>query len=137
MGLNELLKIEFTTITPTHVEAQLPITDDVRQMHGFVHGGATLTLLESVASQGAEVCADHSRELPFGLNVNVTHHKSGVDGMLHGVATLNREEKSSKGYRKQFWDVAAYNDAGDVLSDGSVLCLIVPKDAATPNPHVR
>ena len=137
MGLNELLKMEFTTITPTRVEAQLPITDDVRQMHGFVHGGTTLALLESVASQGAEACADTSCELPFGLNVNVTHHKSGVDGMLHGVATFNREEKSSKGYRKQFWDVAAYDDAGDVVSDGSVLCLIVPKDAATPNPHVK
>lgn len=137
MGLNELLGIEFSEESPTCVKAQLPITDDVRQPHGFLHGGTTLALLEAVASLGTELNADLSRELPFGVNVNVTHRKSGVDGVLRGVATLNREEKSSKGYRKLFWDVAAYDDAGDVISKGVVLCMIVPQKAATPNPHVK
>lgn len=137
MGLNELLGIEFIEQSPACVRATLPITDDVRQPHGFLHGGTTLALLEAVASQGAELNADLSRELPFGVNVNVTHRKSGVDGTLHGTATLSREEKSSKGYRKLFWDVAAYDDAGDAISEGTVLCMIVPQKAATPNPHVK
>lgn len=137
MGLNELLGIEFTEASSQIVRARLPITDDVRQPHGFVHGGTTLALLEAVASLGAELNADLSCELPFGVNVNVTHRKSGVDGALFGEAVLAREEKSSKGYRKFFWDVVARNDAGEVLSDGVILCLVVPKEAATPNPHVK
>lgn len=137
MGLNELLGIVFTEETPQRVRAELPITDDVRQSHGYLHGGATLALLEAVASLGTQLHADLSRELPFGVNVNVTHRKSGVDGTVVGEAVLNREEASSKGHRKLFWDVVAFDDAGDVISDGTVLCLIVPKEAVTPNPHVR
>lgn len=137
MGLNETLGIAFPEASRNFVKGELPITDAIRQPFGFVHGGATIALLESVASLGTELNSDHAREIPFGVNVNVTHRKSGVDGTLHGEAVLDREEKSSKGYRKLFWNVRARDDAGDVVSEGSVLCLIVPKSAATPNPHVR
>ena len=137
MSFNELLGITFPEASDTLVRGELPITDAIRQPFGFVHGGATITLLEAVASLGTGLHTDLSRELSFGVNVNVTHRKSGVDGTLHGEATLDREEKSSKGYRKLFWNVCARDDAGDVVSEGRVLCLIVPKSAATPNPHVR
>ena len=137
MSFNELLGITFPEASGTYVRAELPITDAIRQPFGFVHGGATITLLEAAASLGTGLQTDVSRELSFGVNVNVTHRKSAVDGTLHGEAALDREEKSSKGYRKLFWNVCVRDDAGDVVSEGSVLCLIVPKSAATPNPHVR
>ena len=136
MSFNELLGITFPEASGTLVRGELPITDAIRQPFGFVHGGATIALLEAVASLGAEFHTDLSRELSFGVNVNVTHRKSGVDGTLHGVAALDREEKSSKGYRKLFWNVCARDDAGDVISEGTVMCMIVPQKAAIDNPYL-
>lgn len=136
MSFNELLGITFPEASDTLVRAELPITDAIRQPFGFVHGGATITLLEAAASLGTGLQTDLSRELSFGVNVNVTHRKSGVDGTLHGVAALDREEKSSKGYRKLFWNVCARDDAGDVISEGTVMCMIVPQKAAIDNPHL-
>ena len=63
MDFNKLLGITFPEASATFVRAELPITDAIRQPYGFVHGGATLTLLEAAASLGAEFHTDLSREL--------------------------------------------------------------------------
>ena len=73
MSFNELLGITFPEASDTLVRGELPITDAIRQPFGFVHGGATIALLEAVASLGTELQTDLSRELSYGENVNVTH----------------------------------------------------------------
>ena len=48
------------------------------------------------------------------------------EGTLRGVADLDREEVSERtGAVKQYWNVAAYDDAGDVVSDGVIMTKIV------------
>ena len=48
--------------------------------------------------------------------MQVRHRKSGKEGTLRGVADLDREEVSERtGAVKQYWNVAAYDDAGDVV----------------------
>ena len=120
MNFTEWLGIEFTEVTPNHIEAVMPIRPEILQPFGFVHGGATISLLESVASLGTENIADLSVERPFGIDVHVRHRKSGKAGRVRGVADLARVEGN-----KYFWDVAAYDDEGDVMSEGTVMCKIV------------
>ncbi|HJF63906.1 MAG TPA: PaaI family thioesterase [Gordonibacter urolithinfaciens] len=127
MALTDTLHIETVSADKRHVEASMPITPDVLQPHGYLHGGATIALLETVASIGAEQGTDFERERPFGVDVRVRHRKGGRKGMLRGVADLDREEVSERtGAVKQYWNVAAYDDAGDVVSDGVVMTKIVP-----------
>ncbi len=73
---------------------------------------------------------DLEHELPFGVEISVRHRKSGVAGSVRGVATFDREEpsKSGKGGVRQYWNVTAYDDAGDVMSGGVVTMRVVPKD---------
>ena len=125
MTLLDTLHVEIVEITRTRCEARLPITPEVCQMHGFVHGGTTLALLETVASMGANECADLARERPFGTVVSVRHRKPGVKGWLRGVAELASERAGSHGSRVQLWNVAAYDDEGDVISEGTVETKIV------------
>ena len=69
---------------------------------------------------------DFDKERPFGIDVQVRHRKSGKEGTLRGVADLDREEVSERtGAVKQYWNVAAYDDAGDVVSDGVIMTKIV------------
>ena len=105
-GLISLLGIRFIEATPERCEAVMPITDAVLQPFGFVHGGATLALLET--------------ERPFGTRVDVRHRKSGRAGSVRGVAELERVEGV-----KQIWRVNAYDDEGDVMSTGTFETKIV------------
>lgn len=126
MGLNSLLHIEFPVSDAERVEAVMPIAPEVLQPFGFLHGGATVSLLEAAASLGAQNRADLERERPFGIDVHVRHRKGARSGMLRAVAALEREEVSERtGSRTQHWSVAAYDDEGDVVSDGSVVTKVV------------
>lgn len=125
MSFVEALGIETMHSDPCHVEGRMPITQGTLQDFGFVHGGATIALLETVASIGAANRTDLACERPFGTEVRVRHRKSGRAGNLRGVADLEREEPSRAGGRKQVWRVAAYDDAGDVVSEGEVVTKIV------------
>ena len=119
-GLIETLGIETLVSKRDHVEMRMPISSCVLQPFGFLHGGATIALLESAASIGAENNADFEKERPFGIEVHVAHKKSGIKGFVKGVADLDRVEKN-----KQYWNVVAYDDEGDVLSSGYVVTKIV------------
>ena len=104
-GLISLLGIRFIEATPERCEAV---------------GGATLALLETVASRAAELRADLETERPFGTRVDVRHRKSGRAGSVRGVAELERVEGV-----KQIWRVNAYDDEGDVMSTGTFETKIV------------
>lgn len=120
VGLNKTFGVEFIESTKERVVATMPIVPEVFQPFGLLHGGATIALLESVASAGAENNTDFDKERPFGIDVHVRHWKSGKSGQLKGVAELDRVEKN-----KQFWNVTAYDDEGDVVSDGVIITKIV------------
>ncbi len=115
-----MLQIEFLESTKEHVVGRMPIVPEIYQSFGFLHGGATIALLESVASAGAENNTDFETERPFGTDIHVRHWKSGVSGMLVGVAELEKTEGG-----KQTWKVTAYDDEGDVVSSGMIITKIV------------
>lgn len=127
-GLNHTLGVKFTKVEDGLVEAVMPITPAILQPFGFVHGGATIALLESVASAGGEFACDLETEQPFGVHVDIRHKKSGKSGSVRGVAKLTDRVPSTKAGYKLMWDVAAYDDAGDVMSDGVIVVKVVPKD---------
>ena len=79
-GLNHTLGVHFTKVEPGLVEAEMPITPALLQPFGFLHGGATIALLESVASAGGELACDLETEQPFGVEVTIRHKKSGREG---------------------------------------------------------
>lgn len=127
-GLNHTLGVKFTKVEDGLVEAVMPITPAILQPFGFVHGGATIALLESVASAGGEFACDLETEQPFGVHVDIRHKKSGKSGSVRGVAKLTDRVPSTKAGYKLMWDVTAYDDAGDVMSDGVIVVKVVPKD---------
>ena len=124
MALHELLNLHTVERSADRVAIDMPITPDLFQPHGLLHGGVTIALLETCASYGAEERTDFEHELPFGLETTIRHRKPGRAGTLHGVAEIEREEPSYGG-RKQFWHVVATDDEGDIVSEGTFTTKIV------------
>lgn len=119
-GFIDILKIETISSERDYVEMRMPITADVLQPFGFLHGGATIALLESAASMGAANSVDFDKERPFGIDVQIRHKKSGTKGFVRGVASLDQVEGN-----KQYWKVVAYDDEGDIISEGDIMVKIV------------
>ncbi|MCD8316985.1 MAG: PaaI family thioesterase [Eggerthellaceae bacterium] len=120
-GLVKLLNIDLVKVTPSYAEATMPIDENILQPFGFVHGGATLTLLETVASRAAMCRTDPETERAFGVHIDVRHKKSGVKGQVRGVAELEEVIRA-----RHVWRVKAYDDEGDVMSEGIFETKIVP-----------
>ncbi|MFR1166682.1 MAG: PaaI family thioesterase [Adlercreutzia equolifaciens] len=128
-GLNHTLGVHFTRWNRASSRRRCPSLRRFCSLLVFCTGGATIALLESVASAGGELACDLETEQPFGVEVTIRHKKSGREGdVARGVAKLAERKPSSKAGYKLYWDVAAYDGDGDVISDGVIVVKVVPKD---------
>ena len=125
MGFADTMGLQLEVVGPQRVEATMPITPALHQSIGLLHGGATIALLETVASVGGEQHIDFATQRSFGLDVHVRHRKPGKQGVVRGIAELDHEEPSYNGSLKQYWNVRAVDEEGDVVSDGVIVTKIV------------
>jgi uncharacterized protein (TIGR00369 family) len=71
--------------TAQRVVGTMPV-DGNRQPYGLLHGGASCVLAETLASVGSALHALPDKT-SAGLELNATHLRSAVAGILTGVAT--------------------------------------------------
>ena len=128
LGFAETLGIQFENATPYRVEAVMTVKDSIRQAHGYLHGGATIALLETLASVGTELWTNLDEELLFGVDVHVKHRNSVDEGKVRGFAEFQRQELSHSGAIKQFWKVYALDERDLTVSEGEVITKIVSRD---------
>src|SRR5579864_9845951 len=94
------LDIRLVTAEKDKVVATMPIGPHHRQQVGYLHGGISITLAESVASLGTVLNIDASRQMAFGLEINANHLRPKREGQLTAVATpLHR------GRTTHVWDI--------------------------------
>lgn len=124
-GLYKTLGLQVVEEGLAHVVMSMPIDENVIQPFGYLHGGATISLLESAASWGASFRADCEKERAFGTEAHIYHVRSATEGKVRGEATLATEEDRGYRGRKQVWNVVATDDAGNVLSQGTFITKVV------------
>lgn len=88
MGMAKTLGLRVLEESPTYVLMEMPVTDALVQPFGFLHGGATISLLESAASWAAALGTDCATERAFGSHIDVHHLSSATGGVVRGSATL-------------------------------------------------
>ena len=93
--------------------AEMPITDAVRQYFGILHGGASLTLAETVAGAGSvHLTGLDERVYVCGTEVSGTHlQMSATSGKVYGKARLLHAGKST-----HVWNVEIVGEDGTVIS---------------------
>lgn len=103
-GLADLLGISFESVEAERVVATMPVTPDHHQPLGYLHGGASVVLAESVASVGATVGA-LPEKVAFGLEINANHVRPVQSGRLRAVG-----ERLHAGRTTQVWQVRITDD---------------------------
>lgn len=83
----------------------MPVTDNVKQPFGYLHGGASLALGETACSMGAAYLIDTEQYVPLGLEMNGNHISSTTEGTIFATATIIYEGKTT-----QVWSIDIKDD---------------------------
>lgn len=98
--LIDLLGIKLVEINEEKVIATMPVDERTHQPFGYLHGGASVVLAETVASMGTYHLIDPECELCFGLEINANHIRSKRSGTVTAIGT-----PLHKGKTTMVWDV--------------------------------
>lgn len=106
---DEKMGIEVLEQSAGKVVARIPIAGN-RQFRGVLHGGAIIALGEAVAGWGALIHASSFGMGAVGVDINATHHRTGLSGFATATATAIKLGRMLASY-----EVVA-NDDGERLS---------------------
>lgn len=95
----EKLGIEIEEASGERVVATMPVGGNT-QPDGFLHGGATMSLVETLASYGAGLNAGWPERLVVGLQQTCNFLSTATEGHVRGVATPIHTGRTT-----QVWDV--------------------------------
>jgi 1,4-dihydroxy-2-naphthoyl-CoA hydrolase len=117
--LNEKLGIELVEISPERVVATMPVEGNT-QPYGLLHGGASVVLAETLGSIGSALHAMPDK-IPVGVDINATHHRAAVAGIVTGTATAIHLGRSSAAY-----EIVITDDQGRRVCTSRITCALVP-----------
>jgi 1,4-dihydroxy-2-naphthoyl-CoA hydrolase len=85
-NLMAYLGIHFTEIGPDYICAEMLVTPRHHQTFGILHGGASVTLAESVGSIAANMAVDRTQFACVGLEINANHLRPVREGIVTATA---------------------------------------------------
>ena len=120
----EALGIRFIPTDDDYAVAEMPISPSTRQYQGVLHGGASLTLAETIAGVGSLHLTDYDESLAVcGTEVNASHvAMSATEGKVFGKACLVHAGRST-----HVWNVDIVGEDGTVISAERVTNRIIKR----------
>lgn len=105
------------------LEAIMPVKKEFTQTLGVLHGGATISLAESVAGVGSNnICGYNERS--FGMQISASHISKAEEGdTVHAKGIIIH-----RGRTTHIWDVSVFSEkTGKLISSVRVTNIIVKK----------
>ncbi|MCF8363698.1 MAG: hotdog fold thioesterase [Prolixibacteraceae bacterium] len=116
------LGIEFTSFENEVLEARMKVDERTIQPMGYLHGGASIALAETVGSGASLLLINPEEYNVFGMNVSANHIASVREGYVHARASIIH-----KGRTSHVWNVEIKDDSGKLISVARVTNAIVSK----------
>jgi 1,4-dihydroxy-2-naphthoyl-CoA hydrolase len=108
--IHEALGIRFRAVGDDYLEATMPVDARTKQPFGFLHGGASVVLAESLGSVASGLVSG-SRNC-VGIEVNANHLRPAEEGFVTGRVTAIRLGKTL-----HVWEIRI------LAQDGSLVCV--------------
>ena len=120
--MSENLGIEFTEIEADRIVATMPVDKRTVQPYGILHGGASVSLAETLGSVAAHCSIDSSKYLSVGLEINANHIRSAKSGKVTGTAKPVHVGRST-----HVWAIEIVDDAGKLVCTSRITMAIIEK----------
>ncbi len=118
--LDATLGVRYLKLEKDEVMAELEVTPKVHQPFGFLHGGATVALAESVASVGGFLNCPPGHAA-FGLEINCNHIRRKSQGAIRAVG-----RPLHLGRTTQVWEVKVYDEENKLVAASRCTLAVVP-----------
>ena len=109
--LMEHLEIEIDHIGEDFISATMPVGPKTHQPLGYLHGGATMALAESLGSMASFLLIDQQNQNVFGLEINANHIRSKKDGVVKAIA-----RSIHLGSQTHIWDIRIEDEDQKLIS---------------------
>ena len=116
-GLIAKLGITVESVTPERAVASMPVEGNT-QPYGFLHGGASAALAETVASLAAMAHAGPGR-IAVGVDLNITHHRAVTTGTITAIATAAHLGRTVASY-----DVVIHSEDKKRVASARLTCFL-------------
>ncbi|MBN8575579.1 MAG: hotdog fold thioesterase [Cyclobacteriaceae bacterium] len=116
------LGIVFTQLGEDFLEATMPVDSRTHQPLGLLHGGASVSLAETLGSVAATCCVDSKLQYCVGLEINANHIKSTREGFVTGTA-----RPVHIGKRTQVWEIKIVNTNHELICISRITMAVLDK----------
>ncbi len=118
----EHLGIEFLEIGNDYLTGRMPVNEKTIQPHGMLHGGASVSLAETLGSVAATLTIDPREKICLGLEINSNHIKGVREGFVIGKATPIHIGKST-----QIWEIRITNNDDQLINISRLTLAVIDK----------
>jgi len=117
-ALLDRLGITLEDASVERVVGRMPVAGNT-QPYGYLHGGASCVLAETLGSIGAALHAATFGSIALGLEINASHHKSATTGDVIGIATPLHLGRSVAAY-----EVVISDESGNRVCTARLTCIL-------------
>ena len=121
--LVEHLDIRFTEVGEDFLKATMPVDHRHKQPYGLLHGGASVTLAETLGSVGAHLSTGGKDTRCVGLEINANHIRSVRSGTVTGTARPLHIGKST-----QVWEIKIEDEQHRLVCVSRITMAVLNKD---------
>ena len=116
------LGIEIIRIGEDFIEAKMPVDSRTQQPMGLLHGGASVTLAETLGSLAATCCVNPETQYCVGLDINANHIKSVKTGYVFGIT-----KPVHIGKRTHVWEIRIVNEQKELICISRITMAVIDK----------
>lgn len=119
------LAIELIEMGDDYLKAKMPVDNRTRQPYGFLHGGASCALAETVGSVASYLVIDHNLFYCVGLEINANHLRTATEGFVFATAIPLHLGRST-----HVWDIKITDEGERLICASRLTVAIVPRKEA-------
>lgn len=119
--MTESLGLKWVEIGGDYLKLSMPVIDATRQPYGYLHGGASCALAETIGSVGSALIIDREKYFCVGLEINANHLRSISEGWVTAKAIPLHIGKST-----HVWDIKIYDEKERLVCVSRLTVAILP-----------
>jgi 1,4-dihydroxy-2-naphthoyl-CoA hydrolase len=108
--MSDHLGIEWMDAGDNWLKAKMPVDQRTTQPYGFLHGGASCVLAETIGSVASAMVIDLSSFLCMGIEINANHIRRVNEGFVFGTCT-----PLHLGNTIHVWDIRITDDKENLI----------------------
>lgn len=118
----EHIGIEFIEAGDNYLVAKMPVDHRTHQPYGLLHGGASVSLAETLGSVASALVVDIETQMAVGIEINANHIKSIRNGWVFGTV-----KPIKLGHTLHVWNIEIIDESGSLLCVSRLTCSIIKK----------